>query len=144
MIITRILSITTVAAILVATVIGCGNETPTFDPAAQYSAESLAKELLLRAQKSASAPKKSGKAAPQVKEEPKVSIETATKEAGRHADIQSLDDVIADIVWKAGTIKTAPKGETVSKIVALISNENSLKPNEKQEITQKLEKAAAN
>ncbi len=140
--IARYAALLTVATLVVATVLGC-NEKPTFDTATQYSAESLAKELVLRVEKSASAPKRQGKAAPQVKEEPKVSQETATKEAGHHADAQSVDDIVADIVWKAGTIKTAPKAETVSKIVTLISNENGLKPGDKQEITTKLEQQAA-
>jgi hypothetical protein len=124
---------------------GCGSEPADFDQSANYSAESLAQELIERyralspsAQISKAAPrnKQSGPASSAKGTASKKSVTKATKKAAP----ATIDDVLEDIEMKITLVKGTSRAETTKKMIETIGSDKSLAEADKKVLTESVDR----
>jgi hypothetical protein len=120
------------------TFLGC-DDTPKFDPALQYSADTLAKEFVFEYGELKTA---NGSAVRS--EVPKERPQDATKEAAKgapttkNAPSSSLDELIAKTIRKAGQIQGISKADACKKVVEEVEKTESIPDVDKKVIREKL------
>jgi hypothetical protein len=130
--------LTIAAAVVIAlpfVVIGCGSVPDEFDKTANYSAESLAQELILRyraltpsAKTAPLGPRK--KASGPARSVSKKSVSRTAKKSGA----PSVDDLLDDIESKLTLIKGTSPAETTKKMVETISSDSTLDDGQKKSL----------
>jgi hypothetical protein len=121
---------------------GCDN-TPRFDPAVQYSANTLAKEFVYAY---GELKKIDGSAVRSSipKERPEaVAKEAATKGEAltKKAPIASLDELIGDTIRKASLIPGTSKADACKKVIDEVAKDPSIPEGDKKIIAEKLGQA---
>src|SRR3954468_17006846 len=125
-------------AVVVLWIVGCGEEAPTYDPAVNYSTESLAKELSFQYRSLKSqvrAPDPSEKAGP--KERTGIAVK-AVKVATKEAPVGTLESLVADIARKASSFPALSQIEAGNKGAEQVEKDPSIAEADRKLIAAKL------
>ncbi len=122
--------------------LGC-DSTPKFDPAVQYSADTLAKEFVNEYSDLKTA-NGSAVRSELPRERPESIAKAATKEAAatKKAPTASLDELIAETLRKAGQIPGTTKAEACKKVIAEVEQTATIPDVDKKIIAEKLSQSA--
>jgi hypothetical protein len=118
--------------------LGC-DDTPKFDPALQYSADTLAKEFVYEYGEL-----KTDNGSAVRSEVPKERPEAIAKEAAKgapttkKAPASSLDELIAETIRKAGQINGTSKADVCKKVVEEVEKTSTIPDVDKKVIKEKL------
>ena len=126
---------------VVVAVLGCGDDTPRFDAATQYSPESLAQELSFRY---ASLDSKSRQMTPVYtnKKTGDATRREMTKDATtKNAPEENLDSLVADIRRKADTIPNLPPGSARNSVADAVDRDSSILDDGKKAIVAALRRS---
>jgi hypothetical protein len=119
--------------------VGC-DDSPRFDPAVQYSADTLAKEFLyeysqLKTKDGGAVRSKTGK----IKDTPEVTKEAAKgSPATKKAEAASLDELIGQTLRKAKLIPGTTPADACKKVVEEVANDPSIPEADKKVIAEGL------
>jgi hypothetical protein len=129
---------------------GCGPAAPEVDPAAQYTPESLAQELVFRYRALQPEARKSTR---RLSLGSKSAKRTADLERARQAEKKggdpaatkkrtgpaTLDDVLEDVDAKIDRIRATPRAATCRQMIEVISKDDSLTADDRKLLAEKLE-----
>ncbi|AMV40799.1 hypothetical protein [Planctomyces sp. SH-PL62] len=130
---------------------GCGGETPVFDQSLQHTPETLVQEFLVRyknlpenrkalkASRSAKSATAKGEQ-PDVDEAGKSSRKEAAVKGQMVKESETLENVVATLEDRLGTVQGVPRAEAAKKAVELIENQSDLKAEDKQAVIERLKK----
>jgi hypothetical protein len=120
---------------------GCGRGPDEYDPAANYTPEAVAQELILRYRALSSDAKTSSRgpgrrmsaAAIAARDQADHKAKTrTTKKRGP----TTIDDVLEDIDSKIALVKGTSRAETTKKVIETIASDSSLSDGEKKNLTE--------
>ena len=134
---------TTVALLMVGLGLACSQNEPVHDPATQYTAESLSKELVFRFKALDIVQKAPGKG--KITAKGKESAERAagkSKEATKEARVISLDSLIADIATKAALVKNKSVTDVLKSVEQIVSADQTLNDTDKGSIRDSLSRVS--
>jgi len=126
---------------------GCGEQEPEFDASVQHTPETLVQEFLVRyknlpenrkALKSTRPSKE--KEAPDVDEAGKSSRKEAAVKGAMLKESETLENVVATLEDRLGTIQGTPRAEAARKAVELIEKEPSVKEDDRRALVERLKK----
>jgi hypothetical protein len=136
------MAVATAAALtLVSVVVGCGSGPADYDTAANYTAESLAQELILRyralnpdgkTSKRGSGNRLSDETIGARNKVDKKALTRTTKKSGT----TTIDDVLEDIDNKITLVTGTSRAETTKSMIEVISSDKSLAENEKKNLAE--------
>jgi hypothetical protein len=138
----KALVVTSAGIVMLAwTLAGCG-EVPQFDPATQYTAESLAEELSYRYRDL----KPTLKAAPPKPVPPRkdrdAELKSLSDEAGKKAPAATLDELLAEIDAKTRLVPGKSPPEVRKAMIEVLAKDNALKATDEELLKGKLEQLA--
>ncbi|MDR3632981.1 MAG: hypothetical protein P4L84_04040 [Isosphaeraceae bacterium] len=117
---------------------GCG-ESSQFDPATQYTAESLAQELSFRYRTLKPAARAaSAKPAP-LRKDRDAEVKSLAEEATKKAPAATLDELLAEIADKATLIPGKSRPEVCKAMIDSLAQDKELNDSDKQLLSDKLQ-----
>ncbi len=131
-----------ISLVVALAILGCDDK-PRFDPAIQYSADTLAREFVNEYSDLKTANGSALRSDP-----PKVRPQDATKEAAKGAPTTkkaasaTLDELIASTLRKAGQIPGTSKADACKKVIEEVEKTSTIPDVDKKVIAEKLSQSA--
>lgn len=129
---------------LVLALAGCGDPAPQFDPAVNYSADTLAREFLF-AYKELKTSNGSAVRAKGPKERPEAATKGAAargEAVAKKAEIATLDELIGDTIRKASSIPGTPASRACREVIEAVAKDPSVPEVDKKLVAESLGRVA--
>ena len=132
----RFLGVVPLAVLVV--VLGCGETTPTFDPAVAYTPESLASELSFRYN---ALPPAAREIAGIAKPKSRGPVEQRKNEATKEEQVENLGSVLTDIIAKSESITSPAPAAARNAVADQIEKDPTIAADHKKKIVTALRQA---